>query len=89
MIGASAEPLEGLSAEVAIVPVQAPSKRQVAWLRSTRTPIQRITFLPSCTPCRSTASAYIMRPQDTIRLCPGRISEHPPYLHSRRIGAAA
>ena len=81
--------MRALSAEVAALPVQAPSKQQVAWLRSTRTPIQRITFLPSCTPCRSTASAYIMRPQDTIRLCPGRISEHPPYLHSRRIGAAA
>ena len=80
---------KSLNAEVLALPMQAPSKQQVAWLRTTRTPIQRITFLPSCTPCRSTASAYVMRPQDTIRLRPGRISEHPLYLHSRRIGAAA
>ena len=35
---------------------QAPSRAQVSWLRCTRTPIRRITFLPSCMPCRSTLS---------------------------------
>ena len=37
-------------------PVQAPSRQQVKWLRTTRTPIRRITFLPSCMPCKSTLS---------------------------------
>ena len=40
----------------ALVPAQAPSRQQVKWLRTTRTPIRRITFLPSCMPCKSTLS---------------------------------
>ena len=74
------------------MPVQAPSKQQVAWLRSTRTPIQRVTFLPSCTPCKSTASAFISasgcQQKDVIRLRPGKI-EPPPHMPVRRVGAVA
>lgn len=60
--------------------MQAPSKAQVEWLRTTRTPIRRITFLPSCTPCQSTASALVSRASSSIRLKPLNPAKLGEYL---------
>ncbi len=69
--------------------LQMPSKQQVEWLRCTDAPVHRVTFLPSCTPCKSTASAILSHARDLIRLCPGKIEAAPAPLPGRRIGAVA
>lgn len=72
-------------------PLQAPSRQQVEWLRTTNAPIRRVTFLPSCMPCQSTVSALVTRACDSIHLAP---LHHSPDLAgggtpSQRVGAAA
>ncbi|EIE23226.1 hypothetical protein COCSUDRAFT_42141 [Coccomyxa subellipsoidea C-169] len=68
---------------------EAPSRRQVQWLRTTNAPIRRVTFLPAAMPCRSTVSALVTRACDSIRLAPLHTDHAAGGVPARSIGAAA
>ncbi|BDA50210.1 hypothetical protein COCOBI_15-3390 [Coccomyxa sp. Obi] len=68
---------------------EAPSRRQVEWLRTTNAPIQRITFLPSCMPCHSTVSALVNSACDSIHLAPLHRDHSTGGVPPRSVGAAA